>query len=470
MTNNGILSRATDGRTDAPARIALAFVLAAVVALVGVPWAGARQAHPLYMELTELLAPARGLVTRINSAIALEGSLLRDYVTSRDSALTRRYREAYARELAATEELARVIELLGIRPRAALADFRREQQQWHGRIEPLLADPSGFAERDPLRGREYEEVLDAVVKLDAELEAAVQQRRYGILRLDALQSRIAIGLGLLAVAAAVVVGWLAKRLRVYATMLQERGTALERAIEGRERLMRGITHDLKNPLHVIDGHAQLLEDELRGPLLPAQRDSIKRMRRSVATMLGLIDDLLDLARAEAGQLRITPNVVDVIRVVRETVEQYRAMAELSGHSIELAECEPTLSANTDASRVRQILGNLLSNAIKYTPTGGHIAVRADPRTAEASRKDGTWIAIGVSDSGEGIPSEYQRAIFADFTRLDAHGEIPGAGLGLAISRRIAKLLGGDLTVKSTPKHGATFTLWLPQDRRGNQVS
>lgn len=469
MTDTSILRRTAGGRTDTPSWIALTFVFAAVIALVAVPWAGARQTHPLYTELAEVLAPARGLVTRINSSLALEGSLLRDAVMAHDSALKRRYRAAYARELAATEELAGLVGMLGAKPRTALADFRREQQEWHERIDRFLARPLAFADRDRLRGREYEEVLEAVVRLDIELEAAGEHRRHEILRLEMLQSRIATGLGLLAVAAAVVVGWLAKRLSGYATMLQERGTALEHAIESRARLMRGITHDLKNPLHTIDGHAQLLEDEMRGPLLPDQRDSVKRVRRSVTTMLGLIDDLLDLARAEAGQLRITSHPVDVRHVVLETVEQYRAMAEVSGHSIDVAESEAELPANTDAPRVRQILGNLLSNAIKYTPGGSRIAVRADVRAAEGT-ENGRRIAIEVSDNGAGIPLEHQQTIFADFTRLDEHGGIPGAGLGLSISRRIAKLLGGDLTLDSTPNQGATFTLWLPANRRANHVS
>lgn len=470
MTETSIVPRTADGQTDTPSWIALTFVFVAVMALVAVPWAGARQTHSVYMELTDLVAPARGLITEINASLALEGSLLRNDMTSRDTALTRRYRTAYSRELAATEKLVGLISLLGAKPGTALADFRREQQDWHDRIDRFLAEPLTAAERDRLRGSEYERVLDAVVRVDGELEAAGQHRRSEIVRLELLQSRIAIGLGMLAVAAVVVVGWLEKRLSAYATMLRENGMALERAIESRERLMRGITHDLKNPLHTIDGHAQLLEDGIIGPLMPEQRDSIRRVRRSVTTMLGLIDDLLDLARAESGQLRITPHPVDVRRVVQETVEQYRPMADVSGHSIESTESEPSLPANTDAPRVRQILGNLLSNAIKYTPSGGRIAVRADYRDAQGIREDGRWIAIDVSDSGDGISPEDQQAIFADFVRLDAHSEIPGAGLGLSISRRVAKLLGGDLTLQSMPKQGTTFTLWLPPDRRASHMS
>jgi signal transduction histidine kinase len=460
--------RTADGRTDIRSWIALAFVILTVMALVAVPWAGARQTHSVYTELTDLVAPARGLITEINASLALEGSLLRRGVTRRDTALMRRYRAAHARQLAATEKLAGLIALLGPKPETALADFRREQHRWHDGIDRFLAEP--FSAWDRVRASEYERVLDAVVRVDDEVESAGERRRSEILRLERLQSRIAVGLGVLAMAAVAVVAWLEKRLRGYATMLGEKGMALERAIESRGRLMRGITHDLKNPLHTIEGHAELLEDGMVGPILPEQRDSIRRVRRSVTTMLGLIDDLLDLARAESGQLRVTPRPVDVRRVVTETVEQYRPMAQVSGHAIDSTESEPPLPANTDASRVRQILGNLLSNAIKYSPRGGHIVVRADYRDARATRGDGPWIAIDVSDSGDGIAPEDQQSIFADFVRLQAHSGIPGAGLGLSISRRIAKLLGGDLTLDSMPRVGTTFTLWLPPDRRARDPS
>jgi signal transduction histidine kinase len=180
---------------------------------------------------------------------------------------------------------------------------------------------------------------------------------------------------------------------------------------------------------------------------------------------------MDLARAEAGQLRITPRPVDIVSVMREAVEQNRPASELSSHSLNVAApvSAPLPAITTDPLRVRQVLDNLLSNAIKYTPPGGQIVVRAEPRQRPATdgRPDGAWVAIDVSDSGAGIPHEQQQAIFGDFARLEAHRELPGAGLGLSISRRVAHLLGGDLTLRSAPGDGATFTLWLPQQSRGS---
>jgi signal transduction histidine kinase len=458
-------------RTGPPQRrtsIALAFVLLAIAALVALPWAGALRSRPLYDELTDVLSPARELVSRIQVALALEGSLLRDYLASRDASLTARYRDAVRQELSATDSLAALVATLGPDPRAQLAEFRREQTEWHALIERVLAGSA--LTHDPLRGPDYEELLDTSLRLDAVLDSASQVRRASIARSEETEARLAIALGMLALLAAIAVGWLANQMRRYATTLELRTAEVERAVEGRARLMRGVTHDLKNPLHTIEGHAQLLEDGLRGPVTPEQRDSIGRIRKSVKALLALIEDLMDLARAEAGQLRITPRPVDIVSVMREAVEQNRPASELSSHAINVAAPDPLPAIITDPLRVRQVLDNLLSNAIKYTPPGGQIVVRAEPRERPApdGRPSGPWVAIDVCDSGAGIPPEQQQAIFADFTRLEAHRALPGAGLGLSISRRVAHLLGGDLTLRSAPGDGATFTLWLPQHRGSPQ--
>ena len=112
--------------------------------------------------------------------------------------------------------------------------------------------------------------------------------------------------------------------------------------------------------------------------------------------------------------------------------------------------------------MRQVLSNLLSNAVKYTPAGGRIGVRVRPLAGNPAHP-GEWLAIDVSDTGPGIPAERGQRIFEEFTRLEP-GRTPGAGLGLAISRRVARAIGGDLTCMSQPGDGSTFTLWLPQER------
>ncbi len=233
---------------------------------------------------------------------------------------------------------------------------------------------------------------------------------------------------------------------------------LERVTESRTRLMRGFTHDVKNPLRAADGYAQLLEDGILGELSAKQRESVQRIRRTIQISLHLIHELLELARAEAGQIELHPVPIDVAELVREAAEDFRAQANGAGLELEVRTPE-SLPTQADPKRVRQILSNVLSNAVKYTPEGT-ITTEAELCTDGRAPSGGDWIAIHVTDTGPGIPEEKQETIFHEFTRLDPEAQ-HGAGVGLAISRRIARLLGGDMTVQSEVGRGSTFTFWLP---------
>jgi signal transduction histidine kinase len=269
-------------------------------------------------------------------------------------------------------------------------------------------------------------------------------------------------LGLVGLVAVGGVAWLAQRARVYAREAEERRVQLERATESRARLMRGVSHDLKNPLGAIDGHASLLADGIKGPLNPGQQESVARIRRSVRALLGLITDLLELSKAETGHLTVRRRPTNLADVVRDAADEHRDEAEAAGHQLrtEIGEGLPTIQ--TDPDRVRQILGNLLSNAVKYTPSGGQIVVRVEERRADGHLSVSRGTAVDVIDSGPGIPAEKLDEIFEEFSRLET-GSTPGTGLGLTIARRISRLLGGDISAKSEIGRGATFTLWLPID-------
>jgi len=175
--------------------------------------------------------------------------------------------------------------------------------------------------------------------------------------------------------------------------------------------------------------------------------------------MALIEDLLELARAEAGQLTVKLDRVVLRDVVREAVEEHRAAAEAAGLTLVHADDESETILVTDPARVTQVLGNLLSNAIKYTPEGGRVEVVTD-MLARRDGDDGARLAIHVSDDGPGIPADKYEEVFGEFTRLDSSDK-PGAGLGLSIARRVARLLGGDVTVSGGRTGGARFTLWLP---------
>jgi PAS domain S-box-containing protein len=250
---------------------------------------------------------------------------------------------------------------------------------------------------------------------------------------------------------------LLERERAAREEAEQRRTELERVTESRAGLIRGFSHDVKNPLTVADMTAQLLEV---ADIPDEERENVRSIRRSIRTSLRLIEDLLDIARAEAGQLEIECMTTDVSVIAREVVDDSRAPATAAGLTLEVR-VPDALSADTDPTRLRQILGNLISNAVKYAPNS-HVTVDAEPRHTGGPRP-GDWIAVSVRDTGPGIPDDKKEAVFQEYTRLDPTAQ-PGAGIGLAISRRIARLLGGDLTLESEAGQGATFTLWLPPAR------
>jgi signal transduction histidine kinase len=234
---------------------------------------------------------------------------------------------------------------------------------------------------------------------------------------------------------------------------------LQRVMESRARLMRGFTHDLKNPLGAADGHAQLLEDGLFEPLGPKAKESVTRIRKSIRDALVLINDLVDLARAEAGMLEVECEPVQVREAVNDMVEEYRASAERKGLTVQLRTDPDLPIIESDSRRIRQILGNLLSNAVKYTDRGG-ISVCIALRNGRETPGPGTWIGIEVADSGPGIEEAKAKLLFQEFVRLGVDTK-PGAGLGLAISDRIAQALSGRITLKSEVGRGSVFALWLP---------
>jgi signal transduction histidine kinase len=147
--------------------------------------------------------------------------------------------------------------------------------------------------------------------------------------------------------------------------------------------------------------------------------------------------------------------VQLIEIARELGEQYRDIAEQQGIMLDL-ELNKVPIITSDDDRIRQILGNLLSNAIKYTESGGRVIVRTDQRPNEV----GDCVVMEVEDTGVGIPGDKIDELFEEFARINP-GIKPGIGLGLAISRRVARALGGEITVRSKRGQGSTFTLWLP---------
>ena len=443
-------------------RLLLAFIVLSLASLIAIPWwASTRHLQPLQREMNQLADPVRGLMTRIHLSMAQEGNALDDFVDQRDALSRGRFYEADDRKRAAYHELAPLISALGPLPKQQMDTLLALDALWHGQVDAEVWNaPHGAVVRHGA-GREdlWDDMLEAAAHLDEAITQAGRDRIARVAEVEAIQRETTALLGLLALTAALATWRLSRRVHEYAVEAEERRATLAEVMAARARFMRGVSHDLKNPINAIDGHAQLLEDEVRGPLTDEQRDSVTRIRRSAHALLGLIEDMLELARAEAGQLTVKLDRVVLRDVVHEVVEEHRAAAQFAGLTLVHAEDDSQTILTTDPARVAQVLGNLLSNAIKCTPAGGRIEVSTELPAKRGADTDGR-LAIHVVDDGPGIPSDKREEIFGEFTRLGAVDR-PGAGLGLSIARRIARLLGGDVTVAGRGERGSRFTLWLP---------
>jgi signal transduction histidine kinase/CHASE3 domain sensor protein len=249
--------------------------------------------------------------------------------------------------------------------------------------------------------------------------------------------------------------WTHDRLREKSVALAEQGQRLEHANQVKTSFLASMSHELRTPLSAILGFADLLLTSPKEQLSSRARESLERIKRNGDHLLGLINDVLDLAKAEAGRIevRIAPvNVGELVRSCVAEVDSLRAgkdlrlVADISDTPVEVM---------TDDQRVRQIVLNLLSNAIKFTDVG-EVVVSVRGTSSE--------VRVAVRDSGIGISPAAMKELFQDFHQLEAGDgrRYDGTGVGLALSRRLARALGGDIEVRSRQGEGSVFTLVLPR--------
>jgi signal transduction histidine kinase/PAS domain-containing protein len=221
-----------------------------------------------------------------------------------------------------------------------------------------------------------------------------------------------------------------------------------------------MSHELRTPLNALAGYSSLLEEGIYGPVNEQQRTALGRMRAARGQLMELIEQVLEMARLEAGRREPEAAEVPLDALVRDTVEGLRGTADARGLALEV-DAEPVGTLHTDPVLVRGIVRNLLGNALKFTPAG-RVAVRV--RAVDGG------VVVEVEDTGPGIAPELQERIFEPFFQADASTarRHEGSGLGLALSREFARLLGGDLSVRSTPGEGSTFTLRLPREGTPNE--
>ena len=230
------------------------------------------------------------------------------------------------------------------------------------------------------------------------------------------------------------------------------------------RVITNISHELRTPLNAIVGSISLLERQLAS----GDRDPvhIQRLQRNSRHLLTIVDDVLELSRAEGGHIALTPNVHRLGGAIEEALADVETQAQARHLSLanSVSGAAGDLPYWGDETRVSQILVNLLTNAIKFTDPGGRITISGgtgETVTGAILTGPGPWAYVRVEDTGRGIPPEKLESIFEPFEQSEVGDQHRGTGLGLSISRHLARLMGGDLTAQSEPGVGSRFTLWLP---------
>ena len=258
---------------------------------------------------------------------------------------------------------------------------------------------------------------------------------------------------------------LAERAQRLADEAQGLAEVAREASRAKSQFLSSMSHEIRTPLNAIIGFTELFSLEIAGPLTPGQHEYLSRIRAASAHLLKLIEDVLDLAKVEAGRMEVQEERADVATAVTAAVGLMDPQAAAAGITIDYQEGAADRYVG-DEDRVRQILLNLLANAVKFTERGGRVTVTCGT-THDADEEarlsgDGPWVFVRVADTGIGIAPEMRESVFGAFVQTE-HGltrRRDGTGLGLTISRELARRMGGDLTLRSVEGEGACFTLWL----------
>jgi signal transduction histidine kinase len=447
-------SRDTRPHLAPRAWLPLAFVVIALILLFATPIIVGHRVQNVRNNQFDVADQARVVVNDFEAAFATElialranrgNAALADSATAAPIRLERRQERALD-SLAGRlgpEAVERVVVLRAAEQRWREANYRTGQA----------------SSDDAADGQDGLNVLSSAESLDDYLLQVSNKARVRVSDLERINMYSAAALAPIALIAVAVVFLLDRKMRAFAHEAHDRAGKLQHSVELREALIRGVTHDIKNPLGAASGYADLLEEGIAGELNPQQSEMIRRFKKLVVTAQQTVTELLDLARVGAQELVIDSRDAELVGTVRDVVSGYEAAATRKRIVLTMDTFADTLPLKTDPGRVRHILENLVSNAIKYTPAGGavHVGISSDD-----PQHDGRSVSISVRDNGPGISPEFRERIFEEFFRVPATDQTAsGSGLGLAISRRIARLLGGDISFDDAPGQGSIFTLKLP---------
>ena len=243
-------------------------------------------------------------------------------------------------------------------------------------------------------------------------------------------------------------------LALYAE-LDKQAEQLREASELKSRFLSYMSHEFRTPLGSILSIARLLTDELDGALAPEQHKQVAFVASAARELCDMVDDLLDLAKVEAGRITISPAWFELMDLFSALRGMFRPIMDATDADLIFEEPTGMPRLYTDDKKLAQILRNFISNAMKFTPRG---EIRVS-----ASLDGDDRVCFAVSDTGIGIPEELQASLFEDFTQVDSplQKRVRGSGLGLSLCRQFAHLLGGEVGVVSTPGVGSVFHVVLP---------
>lgn len=242
--------------------------------------------------------------------------------------------------------------------------------------------------------------------------------------------------------------------------------AADVANRAKSEFLANMSHELRTPINAIMGYTEILQMGIVGDVSDTQRMHLDRVRATSRHLLTLINDLLDMAKIEAGQMSVRQDRASISDAVSDALGLLAVEAADRGIVVQ-EDCSGEIRYWGDEDRVRQIVINLLSNAIKFTEPGGRVELRASQRpvaaAATAVNGAGPWMCLEVEDTGIGMSAEELEKVFRPFVQGDSGRTrvTGGTGLGLTISRQLARIMGGDLIARSEPAQGSCFTLWLP---------